>query len=75
MNDDALQKVALNPAIRDVMQRVREAGLHKVARHLYNVEEVNLKTSLEKLGHDLFYNHLRHQKIRKGLEAYAKIEK
>jgi len=70
MNDDMLHKIANQPALLDIMQRVRERGLHKVAAVMYQMPEVNLPTVVHKLGAALYESRLRQQQIQKGIDAY-----
>lgn len=61
----------LNPHMQDVIQRVRETGLHKAAAPLYGMHEVTLKTAVDYLGTALIQQHLKHQKIASGIDSYA----
>ncbi len=75
MDSKQLEKVAHNPVIQDVLQRVREAGLHKVASQMYNLEQIDLKSVITKLGQDLVYHQLKHKKIAEGLRDLQRSEK
>lgn len=75
MDASELNKIAHNPVIQDVLQRIREAGLHKVASHMYGLEQVDLRSVVTKLGQDLMYHQLKHRKIAEGLRDLARSEK
>jgi hypothetical protein len=64
------EKIHLGPNLQDVMQRVREVGLHKVAAKLHDVPELDIKTAANILGARLLEAHLRQTKIAAGLRAY-----
>jgi len=66
-------ELTFSPQMQDVMQRVREAGLHKVAAPLYDLPGVTLKTAVHSLGISLLQQHYKYQKIASGLESYAFI--
>lgn len=66
----ASQDFKLNPNLQDVMQRVREVGLHKVAAQMHNVPEFNIRVAVENLGMQLCLGELRREKIASGLQAY-----
>lgn len=77
MNYDAIlhklgsEELTLSPQMQSVMQRVRTAGLHKVAASLYEVPDVTLKVAVAHLGTSLVHHKMRHQKIASGLESLA----
>jgi len=64
-------ELTLSPQMQDVIQRVRETGLHKVAAPLYGVDEVTLKTAVQQLSTAWLAQHYKYQKIASGLDSYA----
>ena len=64
----------LSPAMQDVMQRVRQTGLHKVAAQLRGVPEFTLHTGMQELAFKLAYTHLRNQKIASGIRSLTDLE-
>jgi len=66
----ASDQINVSPAMRDIMQRVRQAGLHKVAAQINGVPEFTLRTAASELGFQLLKSHLKHTKIAAGLRAY-----
>ncbi len=70
MTKIASEQIHLGPSLRDVMQRVRETGLHKVAAQMHGVPELDIKTAASILGNRLLLAHLRQTKIAAGLRAY-----
>jgi hypothetical protein len=77
---DQLQKklaetqLELNPAMQDVMQRVREVGLHKIATTLYDLDELSLPKIAQHLGTRLLLEHHKQEKIASGLNALRTLE-
>ena len=66
-------ELTLSPQMQDVIQRVRETGLHKVAAPLYGIDELTLKTAVQQLSTSLLAQHYKYQKIASGLESYAVV--
>lgn len=66
----ASQQLQLPPAMQDVMQRVREVGLHKVAAQMHGMPEFGVRQAAELIGSSLVRAHLRQTKIAAGLRAY-----
>lgn len=66
----ASNEITFGPQLRDVMQRVRETGLHKVAAQMHGVPTFDIKTAASVLGFQLLQTHLKHVKIAAGLRAY-----
>lgn len=64
----------MSPAVRDVMQRVREVGLHKVAAHLHGVPEFNIQVAAQVLGTKLASHHLRFSKVAAGIRALHALD-
>lgn len=64
-------ELTFSPQMQDVMQRVRETGLHKVAAPLYDLPDMTLKTAVHSLGISMLQQHYKYQKIASGLESYA----
>jgi hypothetical protein len=69
----AAEQLHLNPTLRDVMDRVRVAGLHKVAAQMHNVPEFELKTAAHTLGEQLYLQRKRQVKIASGLRALVSL--
>ena len=67
-------KLAESAVIQDVLQRVRQAGLHKVAAAMHNVDNFNVRVATEILGQRLVMNHARFSKTAAGLRALADLE-
>ena len=70
----AEHKLTFSPPILDLMQRVREHGLHKVASHLYNTKEFNVKVAVQLLGERLYTKDKKYQKIASGLRVLKVLE-
>lgn len=75
--DDIINKLAshpLSPAMQDVMQRVRQVGLHKIAAAQYGYDDFTLAHAVLELGTKLAYQHLKQQKIATGMRALQSLE-
>lgn len=64
--------IKLNPAMRSVMHRTREVGLHKVARVMQG-HDIDLSSVITKLGHDLTLHHQKHARIQDGIHALGAL--
>lgn len=62
-----------NPAFKQIVQKVRENGLHKVAEHLYG-EEITIKLAVQNIATQWIYNERKYQKIASGLAALNNVE-
>lgn len=67
-------KLMQSAPLRDVVQRVREVGLHKVAADLHGVPEFNIKTAVAVLGQRLLLNQARYEKIASGIRALNALD-
>jgi hypothetical protein len=67
-------QVNLNPAMHDLMQRVREVGLHKVAAHTHRVSKFTLKTAAWYIGKELTRQHMKFSKIASGIRALQALD-
>jgi hypothetical protein len=65
--------IAHSPIVSDVVSRVRQAGLHKVAAHMHAVPEFTLKTAAQILGTKLVEQNARYSKIAQGLAAFNAV--
>jgi len=80
MNHDQLleklgnAQVNLSPAMNDLMQRVREVGLHKVAAHTHGVSRFTIKTAAWYIGKELTRQHLKYSKIASGIRALQALD-
>jgi len=70
----ANQHLGLPPALRDVMQRVREQGLHKTAGYMYGVPEITLKEAATIIGVKLAHMQAKHARVQRGLHKLALLE-
>jgi len=62
--------IASSPAISNIINRARQAGLHKIAAQMHNTPEFTLKTAVQVLGTRLAEHNARHAKIAQGLAAF-----
>jgi len=67
-----MNNLKLNPVMRSVVNRTRQAGLHKVARVLHG-HEIDLGSVVQKLGHDLTLHHQKHARVRDGIRALGEL--
>jgi hypothetical protein len=65
-------RIGLSPALQDVVQRVKKAGLHKVAEQFYG-QEVTLPYAASKLGSQLVQNHRKFSKVASGIAALKEL--
>ena len=70
----ASTQLNVSPAVADLMQRIRETGLHKVAAHMHNVPEFTFKTATQILGTQLIHQHLKFSKIASGIRALQALD-
>jgi hypothetical protein len=63
----------LNPHMLATMQRVKQAGLHRVTAQMYGVEEVCLKTAAAHLGVKLVNRRRSHMAKMAGLQALREL--
>lgn len=68
-------QLTLSPPLQDLMQRVRENGLHKVAAPLNAMPEFTFKNVITKLGEQMCLSQLKHQKIATGLRDLSRLAK
>lgn len=73
MNHDEIL-ASMSPAMRDVMQRVREVGLHKVAAQIHNQPEFTLKVAAQVLGTELMRQHYKFSKVAAGIRALQALD-
>jgi hypothetical protein len=59
--------------MRDIVRRVRETGLHKVAAPLYGFNDLSLKNAVQHLSTEMLKQHRKYASISSGLEAYASL--
>lgn len=73
---EKLGNVQLNmsPALTDLMQRVREVGLHKIAARMHNIPEFNIKAAAQLLGTKLVHQHFKYSKIASGIRALQALD-
>lgn len=62
-------QLPMGPALQDLMQRVREVGLHKIAAHTHKVPEFTFKTAALHIGTELVRQHLKFSKVASGISA------
>jgi len=77
--DQLLQKLGstqlnLSPSINDLMLRVRQVGLHKVAAQMHGVPEFTFKAAAQILGTQLMHHHLKFSKIASGIRALQALD-
>jgi len=70
----ASSDVTLNPAVLDVIRRVRTVGLNKTAAAMQGTDEVTLKSAVQALGTKLAMKRARHEKIAAALIALQNID-
>lgn len=74
MHKIAEADLPVNAHIMNIINKVRETGLHKVAGDLQGIEDFNIRTAAEHLASKMLYTHYKYQKIAQGLEAYPDDE-
>lgn len=67
------QQLNFNPSLKDVMQRVREVGLHKVAAQIHGTKEFGFKEAAQALGTRLVEHHLKYAKVNEGIKALNRL--
>jgi hypothetical protein len=74
VNKIASQRDALSPAIQDLVARVGQVGLHKIAAQMRGKESLELRDVITELATKLAYQHLKQQKVAAGLASLKNLE-
>lgn len=68
-----MDDLKLNPMLQSVVNRTRQAGLHKVAGVMHG-RDINLGSVAAMLGRDLTLHHQKHARVQDGLSALRELE-
>jgi len=67
-------QTSLSPAMLNVVQGVRQVGLHKIAAQMRGQDAFGLEHAVFELGTKLAYNYLKQQKIASGIRSLKTLE-
>lgn len=63
----------VNPAMRDVIARVKSAGLHEAIRRENKLERFSIKEAAQMLGEQLLKNEAKYAAVRSGLRSLEAV--